>query len=171
MVVLEEDVYTRGAIPLGAVEWHFDHFVATGEGEGLRWWKIGGGGEVEGVAVTVEVDRLRRRGGVGGAEEEGEEFHGAGESEALFSTNQRFGMEERESRNVHYHLLIIVIACELRTWVVALSPRFLDNTSAGFWCGFVERRYVVKLNFGVERRLQGWLEVVRMVMIVVAMRV
>ena len=86
MIVLEEEVDARGAVPFGAVERHFDHFVATGEGEGLRRWEVGGGGEVEGVAVTVEVDRLRRRGGVGGAEEEGEEFHGAGESGWIFST-------------------------------------------------------------------------------------
>ena len=65
VIVLEEEVDARGAVPFGAVERHFDHFVATGEGEGLRRWEVGGGGEVEGVAVAVEVDGLRGGGGVG----------------------------------------------------------------------------------------------------------
>jgi hypothetical protein len=85
VVILEEQIDARGAVPFGAVERHFNHFVATGEGEGLRWWKVGGGGEVEGVAVSVEVDCLGGGGGVGGAEEEGEEFHGAGESEWILA--------------------------------------------------------------------------------------
>jgi hypothetical protein len=44
-----------------------------------------------------------------------------------------------------------------------LSPCLLDDCCAGFWRGLVQRRDVVKLDFGVERGLQSWFEVVGMV--------
>ena len=52
---------------------------------------------------------------------------------------------------MHYHLLIVVIARQLRSWIVALSPCFLDNTSAGFRGGLIERGDVVEFDLGVER--------------------
>jgi len=64
--------------------------------------------------------------------------------------------------------LLIDITFEFRLFVQSLRPRFLHNGRTGLGLDFVQCGYAFKVNLFVQVRLQCWLKIVGMIMVIIA---
>lgn len=82
-VVFEKERNRGGTVPVRAVQRHFEN-IGPGQGlrdlEGLGWGEVGGGCEVEVVAVFEELHGFRGGGRRGGPDENGVDFYLASEA-------------------------------------------------------------------------------------------